>query len=47
MAERRITEGEALEVLHDRSRTTNVGIGVVAARLLMDRRDGLGAFLAP
>jgi hypothetical protein len=47
MAERGITPDEALRLLHDESRETNVRIGVVAARLLMDRRDGLGAFLAP
>ena len=46
IAERGIDADEAFQVLSDHSQRTNVKLAVVAARLVMDRRDARGEFLA-
>jgi GAF domain-containing protein len=46
MAERGIGPEEAFQVLREHSQATNVKLAVVAARLVMDRREGRGDFLA-
>jgi GAF domain-containing protein len=46
MAERGISAEEAFQVLREHSQRTNVKLAIIAARLVMDRRDGRGDFLA-
>jgi hypothetical protein len=46
MAERGISAEEAVHVVHHEWQQRNVKLAGVAARLVMDRRDGHGEFLA-
>jgi GAF domain-containing protein len=46
MAERGISAEDAFQVLREHSQRTNVKLAIIAARLVMDRRDGRGDFLA-